>query len=111
MVSRLDSRDPGFARDFDTLLNSKREVSEEVGTAVANILTDVKARGDAAVFLRFPPPSYREKIWDHCAGVLISQEAGATVRPPRSPDDDDGPSSEASRRLSPDVIVSRTLNP
>lgn len=49
MVSRLDSRDPGFAADFDTLLNSKREVSEEVGTAVANILADVKARGDAAV--------------------------------------------------------------
>lgn len=49
MVSRLDSRDPGFATDFDTLLNSKREVSEEVGTAVANILADVKARGDAAV--------------------------------------------------------------
>ena len=49
MVYRLDSRDPGFAGDFDTLLNSKREVSEEVGTAVANILADVKARGDAAV--------------------------------------------------------------
>jgi len=49
MVFRLDSRDPGFARDFDTLLNSKREVSEEVGAAVANILADVKARGDAAV--------------------------------------------------------------
>jgi histidinol dehydrogenase len=49
MVSRLDSRDPGFAADFDTLLNSKREVSEEVGTVVANILADVKARGDAAV--------------------------------------------------------------
>jgi len=49
MVYRLDSRDPGFAGDFDTLLNSKREVSEEVGTTVANILADVKARGDAAV--------------------------------------------------------------
>jgi len=49
MVYRLDSRDPGFAKDFDALLNSKREVSEEVGTVVANILADVKARGDAAV--------------------------------------------------------------
>jgi histidinol dehydrogenase len=49
MVSRLDSRDPGFAADFDALLNSKREVSEEVGTAVAAILADVKVRGDAAV--------------------------------------------------------------
>ncbi len=49
MVSRLDSRDPGFAADFDTLLNSKREVSEEVGSVVTSILADVKARGDAAV--------------------------------------------------------------
>jgi len=49
MVFRLDSRDPGFARGFDTLLNSKREVSEEVGTTVAGILADVKARGDEAV--------------------------------------------------------------
>ena len=49
MPVRLDSRDPGFAADFETLLGSKREASEEVGTAVANILADVKARGDAAV--------------------------------------------------------------
>jgi histidinol dehydrogenase len=49
MPVRLDSRDAGFAKDFETLLNSKREASEEVGTAVAAILADVKARGDAAV--------------------------------------------------------------
>jgi histidinol dehydrogenase len=49
MPVRLDSRDAGFARDFETLLNSKREASEEVGTAVAAILAEVKARGDEAV--------------------------------------------------------------
>jgi histidinol dehydrogenase len=49
MPVRLDSRDPGFAQDFETLLGSKREVSEEVGTVVANILNDLKARGDAAL--------------------------------------------------------------
>jgi histidinol dehydrogenase len=49
MPSRLDSRDPGFARDFETLLNSKREASEEVGAVVAAILADVRVRGDAAV--------------------------------------------------------------
>jgi histidinol dehydrogenase len=49
MPVRLDSRDPRFAADFEALLGSKREVSEEVGTVVANILADVKARGDAAV--------------------------------------------------------------
>lgn len=60
MPFRLDSRDSDFARDFETLLNSKREVSEEVDTAVAAIVADVRARGDAAVlelterFDRFP---------------------------------------------------------
>ena len=49
MPVRLDSRDPGFSAAFETLLGSKREASEEVGTAVATLLADVKARGDAAV--------------------------------------------------------------
>ena len=60
MPFRLDSRDPDFARDFDTLLSSKREASEDVGATVAAIIADVRARGDAAVlelterFDRFP---------------------------------------------------------
>ncbi|HQZ13684.1 MAG TPA: histidinol dehydrogenase [Devosia sp.] len=60
MPVRLDSRDAGFAQAFETLLNSKREASEEVGDAVAAIIADVRARGDAAVleltakFDRFP---------------------------------------------------------
>lgn len=37
------------------------------------------ARGDAAVILRFPHRSYREKIWDHCAGAVIVQEAGGVI--------------------------------
>jgi len=40
------------------------------------------ARGDAALYLRFPStrsPDYREKIWDHAAGVLIVEEAGGHV--------------------------------
>ncbi|MBN9316717.1 MAG: histidinol dehydrogenase [Devosia sp.] len=49
MPVRLDSRDAGFAKSFETLLNSKREASQEVGDAVAAILADVKARGDKAV--------------------------------------------------------------
>ena len=38
------------------------------------------ARGQADVYLRFPTDaSYVEKIWDHAAGSLIAQEAGALV--------------------------------
>jgi histidinol dehydrogenase len=49
MPVRLDSRAPDFAARFATLLGSKREASEEVGTAVAAILDAVRTRGDAAV--------------------------------------------------------------
>ena len=49
MPSRLDSRDSTFARDFEALLGSKRESSDEVGAVVAGILADVRHRGDAAL--------------------------------------------------------------
>jgi len=39
----------------------------------------VLAMGGGDVFMRFPPASYREKIWDHAAGVLIVHEAGGVV--------------------------------
>ncbi|NOX88510.1 MAG: 3'(2'),5'-bisphosphate nucleotidase [Calditrichaeota bacterium] len=42
----------------------------------------VLARGDAEVYLRLPnpqKPDYREKIWDHAAGVIIVREAGGIV--------------------------------
>lgn len=38
------------------------------------------AAGEADVYLRLPTKaSYREKIWDHAAGVLLVQRAGGTV--------------------------------
>jgi len=37
------------------------------------------SRGDAALFLRFPAASYREKIWDHAAGAVIVTEAGGAI--------------------------------
>ena len=49
MVLRLDSRDPGFAKEFEALLGSKREAAADVGSTVAAILADVAARGDAAL--------------------------------------------------------------
>jgi histidinol dehydrogenase len=49
MPFRLDSRHAAFAEEFETLLGSKREVSEEVSAAVAAILQDVRTRGDEAV--------------------------------------------------------------
>ncbi|OVA00028.1 Inositol monophosphatase [Macleaya cordata] len=37
------------------------------------------ARGDGAIYLRFPHKGYREKIWDHAAGCIVVTEAGALV--------------------------------
>jgi len=40
----------------------------------------VVARGEADIYLRLPTRAdYREKIWDHAAGVLVIEEAGGTV--------------------------------
>jgi len=42
----------------------------------------VLAGGEADVYLRMPnpeKPDYREKIWDHAAGVIIVEEAGGRV--------------------------------
>jgi 3'(2'), 5'-bisphosphate nucleotidase len=42
----------------------------------------VVARGDASIYLRLPSPAtpdYRERIWDHAAGVLLVEEAGGRV--------------------------------
>ncbi|KAK3139484.1 hypothetical protein QOZ80_5AG0384020 [Eleusine coracana subsp. coracana] len=37
------------------------------------------ARGDGAIYLRFPHKGYREKIWDHAAGSIVVTEAGGIV--------------------------------
>ncbi|RXF73688.1 histidinol dehydrogenase [Hansschlegelia zhihuaiae] len=49
MAIRLSARDSDFEARFAALLAQKREVSEDVDQAVASILADVRARGDAAV--------------------------------------------------------------
>ena len=45
----LDMRAPDFDAGFARLLASKREVTEDVDAAVAAIIADVRARGDAAL--------------------------------------------------------------
>ena len=45
----LSTTDPDFALDFAALLGQARETTEIVGTQVAAIIADVRARGDAAL--------------------------------------------------------------
>lgn len=49
MAVRLSTGDAGFQKQFEDLLSSKREVSEDVDQIVRDILETVRARGDAAV--------------------------------------------------------------
>ncbi|WP_299367854.1 histidinol dehydrogenase [uncultured Tateyamaria sp.] len=49
MPQFLDHSDPDFETQFTTLLNAKREDSPDVDAIVAEIIADVRARGDAAV--------------------------------------------------------------
>ncbi|XP_057797455.1 PAP-specific phosphatase HAL2-like [Salvia miltiorrhiza] len=37
------------------------------------------ARGHAEIFMKFARAGYKEKIWDHAAGVVIIHEAGGVV--------------------------------
>ena len=49
LAIRLNSRDADFEARFVTLLDAKREVSDDVDAAVAAIIADVRQRGDAAL--------------------------------------------------------------
>ncbi len=50
MPIRLRTADPSFESGFNGFLSSKREASADVVEAVAAIVSDVRARGDAALF-------------------------------------------------------------
>jgi histidinol dehydrogenase len=49
MAQTLDTREDGFTARFEALLGMKRESSSDVNDAVAAIIADVRARGDAAL--------------------------------------------------------------
>ncbi|MEL0187585.1 MAG: histidinol dehydrogenase, partial [Alphaproteobacteria bacterium] len=49
MAVRLDNRQADFEGAFAALLASKREATVDVATTVADILADVRTRGDAAL--------------------------------------------------------------
>ncbi|NJK29884.1 MAG: 3'(2'),5'-bisphosphate nucleotidase [Acaryochloris sp. SU_5_25] len=63
-------------------------VAQAAGITQASLRMDSQAKymavaaGEAALYLRLPSPQtpdYREKIWDHAAGVILVEEAGGRV--------------------------------
>ena len=61
-MRRLNSHDAGFATAFDRLVRDRRESDGEVASDVANIINDVRLRGDAAV------ADYTERFDRHVLG-------------------------------------------
>ena len=86
------SSDPALAHWCERVESSDKnhdltaQVVERIGIRTAPERLDsqakyaVVARGDASLYLRHSlNRDYREKVWDHAAGVLITQEAGGRV--------------------------------
>ncbi|CAA0825113.1 PAP-specific phosphatase HAL2-like [Striga hermonthica] len=89
LVSRVD--DPGLATLCEPVEKGNSSHSFMAGLAHSvglrnqplRVYSMVKyaavARGDAEIFMKFARSGYKEKIWDHAAGVVIIQEAGGVV--------------------------------
>ena len=79
-MRRLDASAPGFAAEFDALVNDRRESDSDVSADVAAIIAQVKAEGDTALadytakFDRFPltqVDSNARKEW----GIIAERQA------------------------------------
>ncbi|TNE46016.1 MAG: 3'(2'),5'-bisphosphate nucleotidase [Deltaproteobacteria bacterium] len=65
-----------------------KTLAQHMGLAASSLRVDsmakyaMVARGQSVLYLRLPKPehaTYREKIWDHAAGVVLVEEAGGRV--------------------------------
>ncbi|KAJ7529125.1 hypothetical protein O6H91_15G034800 [Diphasiastrum complanatum] len=90
-ISVRNLEDPSLANFCESyesahsMQNVTAEIAKILGVVSPPLRIDSQAkygamaRGDAAIYLRFPHPGYREKIWDHAAGCIIIKEAGGLV--------------------------------
>ncbi|MCZ6603638.1 MAG: histidinol dehydrogenase [Alphaproteobacteria bacterium] len=94
MPLRLDATDPQFEPAFDAIVSDRREAPEDVRAAVADILGDVRERGDAALielterFDRFALTRASMRVgkdeiddaWGQCERRLLSALEHAAAR-------------------------------
>ena len=81
------SYEPGHtAKDNAALINKSLGVYKSPVEIDSQAKYALIARGDASVYLRLPRKNedgeiivYKEKIWDHAAGVIVVEEAGGKV--------------------------------
>ncbi|MEM6448767.1 MAG: 3'(2'),5'-bisphosphate nucleotidase [Cyanobacteria bacterium P01_D01_bin.105] len=87
-----NSSDAAHFRFVESVEHGDKELHGAIAQAVG-ITTDAMridsqakygavASGNAVLYLRLPSakyPNYREKIWDHAAGVIVVEEAGGRI--------------------------------
>ena len=91
-ISVTSSSDTDNFRFVESVAHSDQElhsrIAQAAGITTEAIRMDSQAKygtvasGNAVLYLRLPSPKYpgyREKIWDHAAGVLVIEEAGGRV--------------------------------
>ena len=67
------------AHDFTAAVSARLGLEEGPTQMDSCAKYGLIARGDADLYLRFPPPGYTEKIWDHAAGYVVLTEAGGVL--------------------------------
>ncbi|KAK8970856.1 hypothetical protein KSP40_PGU006790 [Platanthera guangdongensis] len=88
-VSTIEApADASFFESFEaahSMHDLSSSIAEKLGVRAPPVRIDSQAkyaamaRGDGAIYLRFPHKGYREKIWDHAAGFIVVSEAGGLV--------------------------------
>ncbi|KAF3334144.1 3'(2'),5'-bisphosphate nucleotidase [Carex littledalei] len=88
-VTTIDNPvDASFFESFEaahSLHDLTSNIAKKLGVKAPPVRIDSQAkygalaRGDGAIYLRFPHKGYREKIWDHAAGYIVVTEAGGVV--------------------------------
>jgi histidinol dehydrogenase len=73
-IRRLDTRDAGFEAAFASLLDRATAADAEVAASVAQIVADVRARGDAALL------EYTERFDRHAVKTAREREIGSETR-------------------------------
>lgn len=83
-----DPAEASFFESFEaahSLHDLSSSIARKLGVQAPPVRIDSQAkygalaRGDGAIYLRFPHHGYREKIWDHAAGCIVVTEAGGMV--------------------------------
>jgi 3'(2'), 5'-bisphosphate nucleotidase len=91
-VSRISDPSEAFFTESVEMDHADHELHERVARKLnitkpplqvdSQVKYGIVARGEAVLYLRIPAPSertYQEKVWDHAAGMIITEEAGGKI--------------------------------